>query len=170
MSNQRSGVNQLLGVTPIRWPTNFFFVFLHQTYMSLWYAWWKCYCFIIFGCFLLFSTMQTHAQANNLASMLKLGRSFMLKKTQLPLLPRMLNPQTNFILVESKLTEYSEYRLSFDRPDFSIQFFPLFEPITNLVVPSLQTLKQIYRRFSICSRESLSLVVPNNKALEHWRL
>ena len=29
---------------------------------------------------------------------------------------------------------------------------------------------QIYRWFLICSRDSLSLVIPNNKMLEHWRL
>ena len=41
----------------------FFFVFLHEHYMSLLYSWWKRYFFMIFKCFWSFSTMQTHAQA-----------------------------------------------------------------------------------------------------------
>ena len=63
MSNQRLGVNQLLGVTPNCWPTNFFFfflrfssfffVFLRVPYVSLSCEWWKRYFFTHFWVFLI---------------------------------------------------------------------------------------------------------------------
>ena len=53
MSNQHLVVNQLLGVTPNHWPTNFFFlfflVFICEPYVSLLCAWWKWYFFTHFG-------------------------------------------------------------------------------------------------------------------------
>ena len=64
MSNQRLGVNQLLGVTPIADQQTFFFIFLHEPYM------WasstqdvKGTILMIFECFSSYSTMRTHAFA-----------------------------------------------------------------------------------------------------------
>ena len=65
ISNQRVGVKQLLGVTLNRWQTNFFLCFSswalhHEPYiMSLLYAWWKRYFFIIFKCFFVFDHANT---------------------------------------------------------------------------------------------------------------
>ena len=60
MSNQPLGVNQLLGVTLNRWPTNFF---LCKPLVFLSCAWWKSYFFHHFRVLSSFSTMQMHAQA-----------------------------------------------------------------------------------------------------------
>ena len=35
---------------------------------------------------------------------------------------------------------------------------------------SIEARVGMYRRFLIHTRDSLSLVIPNNKTLEHWRL
>ena len=63
MSNHCLGVNQLLGVAPNRNQQTFFFIFLHEPYISLLYEWWKWYFFMLFKCFSSFLTMRTHGQA-----------------------------------------------------------------------------------------------------------
>ena len=64
MSNQRLGINQLLGVTLNRWPTNYFLCFSSFFYVSLSCAWWKKSTFLLlFECFWSFSTMCTQVQA-----------------------------------------------------------------------------------------------------------
>ena len=48
---------------PIADKQTFFFIFLHAPYMSLSYAWWKRYFFMIFKCFWSFLIVFDHANA-----------------------------------------------------------------------------------------------------------
>ena len=43
-------------------------------------------------------------------------------------------------------------------------------PATGVTWHKMTDTPQIYRRFSIHSRDNLGLIIPNNKTVKHWRL
>ena len=82
MSNQRLGVNQLLGVTPNCWPTNFFSVFLCVPYVSLSCEWWKRYFFTHFRVFLIiFDHVNSCASMRSLVKIHNIYFQFLLSCT-----------------------------------------------------------------------------------------